>query len=195
METIRFENGSPQLLELHQYRIAKTQRQYHGAAIITDLLEALTIPTFVKKGKYKCRVIYGKNIEKVTFEPYQIKKIKSLQLIEATDLRYYYKYADRSALTALYNRKGNADDILIHQAGRIKDTSYANVLFYDGSAWWTPRYPLLQGVQRAFLLEQKKVKTADIRLEDLRNFEKIRLVNAMLTFEDAEEIAVRKIIG
>ncbi len=61
----------------------------------------------------------------------------------------------------------------------ITDSCFANVAFYDGSTWMTPRSPLLQGVRRRYLLENKKIILMDIGLADLKGFREISLINAM----------------
>ena len=67
-------------------------------------------------------------------------------------------------------------------------------LFFNGKHWITPEKPLLQGTQRAFLLEKEIIKTANIRVEDLVNFENARLINAMIRFEDEVDIDIKNII-
>ena len=67
------------------------------------------------------------------------------------------------------------DDILIVKQGFITDTSYSNVLFYNGKEWLTPTHPLLKGTQRASLLDQEIIRVAEIRLEDLHHFKKVTL--------------------
>ena len=90
-------------------------------------------------------------------------------------------------------QKGDADDIIIVKNGLITDSSFANLLFFNGLQWLTPAQPLLKGTQRAKLLEQEQVITAEIRTADLSNFIKVRLVNAMLRFEDEVDILIDSI--
>ena len=44
------------------------------------------------------------------------------------------------------------------------------------------------------LLEKEMIKTADIRFYDLHHFKKVRLVNAMIRFEDELDIKIENII-
>jgi len=142
---------------------------------------------------FKCRITYAKHIEKIEFLPYQIPTISSLKLVINDEIDYSYKFSDRSQLNRLYEKRGDSDDILIVKHGLITDTSYANVLFYNGKEWLTPTHPLLKGTQRARLLDQEIIRVAEIRLEDLHHFKKARLINAMICFEDALDINILNI--
>lgn len=58
------------------------------------------------------------------------REIRSLRLVAADDeLDYHLKYADRSALARLLQRRDDCDEILIVRDGAITDTSYSNVAF------------------------------------------------------------------
>ena len=142
---------------------------------------------------FKCRITYAKHIEKIEFLPYQIPTISSLKLVINDEIDYSYKFSDRSQLNRLYEKRGDSDDILIVKQGLLTDTSYANVLFYNGKEWLTPTHPLLKGTQRARLLDQEIIRVAEIRLEDLHHFKKARLINAMICFEDALDINILNI--
>ncbi len=145
-------------------------------------------------GLFKCRVIYSIQIEIIEFIPYNIPSIKSLKIVVDNQIEYSHKYLNRAQLHKLYEQKDDCDDILIAINGLITDTYFANILFYNGKEWVTPAKPLLKGTQRAKLLQEEKIKTADIRLEDLKYFEKARMINAMIRFEDGANINIDRII-
>jgi 4-amino-4-deoxychorismate lyase len=69
------------------------------------------------------------------------------------------------------------------QGGLVSDTTIANVAFFDGSVWLSPKKPLLEGTTRARLLDEKKIHLADIEANDLKRFKKIALLNAMIGFD------------
>ena len=75
-------------------------------------------------------------------------------------------------------------EILIIKNKKITDTSYSNICLYDGNEWLTPKYPLLKGIRRSVLLDQRKIREEDIRERDLSAFSKIALINAMLDLGD-----------
>lgn len=109
--------------------------------------------------------------------------MKGLQCVEAPEVNYDHKLFDRSSLNDLFNAKGVCDDVLILQHGWVRDTSYANICFWDGKDWLTPKKPLLYGTARARLLHEKKLAVAVIHINDLYQFKGFKLINAMREFD------------
>lgn len=193
IETLRLFNGKLSNLRFHNERMYRTQAQHFEGIMATDLAQAILPITNLQLGLFKCRVTYGKTIEKIEFEPYQPRTIQSLRLVEANDISYGFKYQDRSSLNALAAQKGTADDVLIVKNGHLTDTSYANIVFWDEQQWVTPTTFLLAGTQRAFLLEQGKIVEKKIRTEDLPKYVSARIINSMLDFETTPHIPLRSI--
>ena len=108
-----------------------------------------------------------------------MQNLKSLKLVAIDHLDYTLKYSNREKLEALFAQRGKCDDVLIVRKGRITDSSYANVVFYDGEDWWTPDLPLLEGTCRARLLDQGDIKEAPLMVEDLKKFLGLKLINAL----------------
>ena len=186
LETIRLEEGKLQKLELHNIRMKHTLSVFYPG---TDLRLSQKLATKApKKGLFKCRVVYDTQIREVEFIPYTLPSIHSLQLVVADPLDYSFKFLNRKPINQLVRQREQGDDILIVKQGLITDTSFCNVLFFNGKNWITPAQPLLKGVQRQYLLENERIQTADIRPGDMHQFIKIRLVNAMIRFEDALDI-------
>lgn len=133
-------------------------------------------------GIYKCRVLYGREIEEITYAPYQMRAVSSLRLIAADAVDYTYKSTNRNELNALYARRGVADDVLIVKNGYLTDTSIANVALYDDKmkVWCTPSRPLLRGTRRAELMDKKIIVERDIPQVHLGEYSKIMLFNAMI---------------
>jgi len=209
IETIRFEEGRFINLDYHQQRMNRSRKILFGLDVEIDLEDYFLNNRFasssgfqirmsikssqVEPGLFKCRIIYSKIIEKTEFLPYHIPKIKKLRLIADDNIEYAHKYLNRKAIEKLLERKDGCDDILMVKNGLITDTSFTNILFYNGKNWITPEKPLLKGTQRGKLLHDEKIKTADIRVGDLNNFTKARLINAMIRFEDEVDIIIEKI--
>ena len=63
--------------------------------------------------------------------------------------------------------------------GYITDTTYCNIILFDGVQWVTPAQPLFEGVQRQFLLDQKTIAPQQIHTSELCKFQSFMLVNAM----------------
>jgi 4-amino-4-deoxychorismate lyase len=195
LETIRCESGVLQNLLQHQERLDNSQKALFSS-FQNISLKILTVPEEFKNGLFKCRVIYSESIESVEFLPYQLPKIQSLKLVVNDEIEYRHKFADRSDIQKMFETRGDADDILIVKYGQITDTSYANIIFFDGKNWLTPEWPLLLGVQRAKLLfSEKKIMQANIIPADLPKFSKARLINAMIRFEDEVDLNIGSIIS
>ncbi len=195
LETIRTEKGEFFNLHLHQNRMNNSRKILFNRKDVINLPSILEEPTSRISGNkfYKCRIIYNSEVTKIEFIPYNIPEIKSLKLVTCDEIDYNHKYLDRQQINELLTEKDKADDIIIVKNGLITDSSTANLLFYNGRHWLTPALPLLEGTQRAKLLTHEKIQVADIRIEDLHNFQKVRLINAMLRFEDEIDILIENI--
>ena len=215
LETIRFENDGFENLDYHQHRMNRSRKMlfrredeidlnkyfFKSSFRITNPEERINelsssgfaIPMQGKQYIVKCRIIYTEQIEKTEFLPYQRPKIRTLKIVADDEIDYLHKFLDRKPIEKLVAKKGGCDDILIVKNGLITDTSFANILFFNGKEWITPALPLLKGTQRARLLDEEKIRPADIRPEDLRYFRKARLINAMICFGDEVDIPVENI--
>lgn len=184
IETIKVIDGQLQNLHYHNARLNRSRKELFGCTDIVDLVQHIKVPTNADKGIQRCTVTYSKAIHDVKFVLYHIKAIEKIKLVMADDIDYDYKYADRSKLNELLNKKNDCDEILIIKENKVTDTTYTNVLFYNGDKWLTPSQPLLRGTKRQKLLDEGKIEEADIRVEDLKDFQKIGLINAMLDIGD-----------
>jgi len=184
IETICIKNGEVQRVDYHMRRMNRARKDLFGCEDTIDPLTVLNNVQVAGDVLLKCRIIYGKDIQKMGITPYKKKQINSLRLIVDDEIEYSYKYEDRSGLSSLLALMGDADDILIVKNGKITDTSFANVVFFDGVKWITPSTPLLAGTRREFLLEQGVITEADISPMDLEKFKYVCLINAMLDLED-----------
>lgn len=144
-----------------------------------DLVEIIQIPHWIKEGMYRCRISYKVEIEKIEFFEYQFKHPKTIQLVEDTSIQYPYKYEDRSQFQQLLVQNPKADDVFILHNGYLTDATFANIALFDGKGWLTPDTPLLKGTKRQYLLDKKILKEATIRVEDLKHFKQLSLINAM----------------
>ena len=109
------------------------------------------------------------------------------------DLDYSLKYADRTEINKLREKRGGCDDILIIKNGFVTDTSYANIIFWDGEKWLTPSTPLLKGTKRQKLIDEGKIIPAEIREEDIPKFKKAKIINSMIDIEDTEGMEIDEI--
>lgn len=192
IESIRCFNGDLDNLFYHQQRVNQVFADFFPTSPILQLTK-LIVPDEYSQGCIKCRIIYSYKLEDLQFIPYEIKPIRYLQLVEGSNCRYDYKFQDRQAINRLYAQRGDADDILLLKNGKITDSSYANVAFYDGQNWLTPAIPLLKGTRRQFLIDEGLIKVKEIYLDDIKHYSLIRLFNAMIPFEQGITLPITSI--
>ena len=173
-ETIRAENGKLFHLAYHQERFYKT------SGLDLELADFLNPP---KDGLYRCKVVYDDTrIWEVLYYRYKKRHIGSLRLLEI-DFSYPKKYLQRSDIDRAFECRGECDDVLLIKNGLITDTSIANVAFFDGRRWLTPKKALLEGTTRRRYLQEGKLIQADITPRMLSQFSQMALMNAMIDFD------------
>lgn len=203
LETIKVADGKMKNWDSHTKRISFTLAKFYpqtaqtaAAKIEAEILQAAKKAESASLGKtFKLRVEYSDKPEKIELLPYAPKKIKTLKLVFDNDIFYAYKFADRSALERLRNLRGGCDDIIICKNGLITDSSYANLVFVKDGKFFTPSAPLLDGTKRKTLVESGIAAPAEIRPRDLRKFERVVFVNAMLDISDNVGADTDKIFG
>jgi len=186
LETIKIEEGKVCNLFYHQERVNKSRKALFSSTDILMLQKHIEPP---KNGLYRCRVLYDTQIQNIEYIPYSPKKIHTLTIV-TSDLEYEYKYANRNELNQLL-ASVSSDDILIEKNGYLTDTSIANIAFYDGIQWFTPKIPLLKGTMRAKLLDEGFLKTREIKKEDLTHYTQVALMNAMIGFSILRNIEIQ----
>jgi 4-amino-4-deoxychorismate lyase len=179
------------------YNLAYHQKRYEGV-LVEYAQEPKLLQDFIdppKEGLYRCRLLYNaKEILSVSFHPYKKRSVLSLKLIDALDLEYAKKYADRSALDALFEKREGCDDILMVKNGFVRDTSIANIALLKDGIWYTPKEPLLRGTTRERLLDEGKIVEDYIGVDTLDSFESIALMNAMIDFDIIQNKSVEEVV-
>ena len=181
-------------LPFHQLRFEQTRAGCLGLDQHPALEQLIRIPDNHLTGLVRCRITYGSQIEKIEFETYQRRNIRSVKLVISDSITYPYKFTDRSRLKALYDQKGTCDDILIVRHGEITDSYAANVVFWNGQEWHTPLHPLLPGTMRAFLLSQGSIRAEIITTDSLPHYKKFKLINAFQSLDEAPELETSALI-
>ncbi|HEX2934922.1 MAG TPA: aminotransferase class IV [Bacteroidales bacterium] len=181
----------------HNARLNASRAAIFGIFANWDLSSILKIPAHLTDATYKCRIEYGLDIYSVEFIPYQQRAVNRLYLIEANDISYPYKYIDRKALDGLRSKieEFQNSDILIVKHGVITDTSYSNIVFFDGKSWITPDSPLLPGTKRRFYLDHQIICEKRIKPADLKGFSHARLINALIDLNNSPDIPVENIVS
>jgi 4-amino-4-deoxychorismate lyase len=191
LETVRIENGEIFNLPYHQARFDKSRHAFYGNTTTVDLASHLKAPP---DGLYRCRILYAESIRHIEYLPYVPKTIRSLKIVPS-DIDYRYKYADRSALDALLQAHPQADEVIIEKNGLLCDTTIANIAFFNGKQWVTPKEPLLEGTMRAFFLDKGLLRTEKITRESLTAYTHVALMNAMIGFKILNHMNIQSQAG
>ncbi|MGB6094176.1 MAG: aminotransferase class IV [Moheibacter sp.] len=194
IESICVIDGKVRNLNYHQKRMDHSVFgcfEIKNKLKLADLISEIRFPA---EGKFKLRILYSEKIESIRLISYLPRIIRSFQLISDDQISYNYKNEDRSDFEYLMNAT-DADEIIIVKNGLITDSSFSNLIFFDGQKWLTPAHPLLKGTMRSFLIDNHEIEEAEIRVDDLKKFNSFKLINSMLSPDETEPIdisAIRK---
>ena len=187
IETIRLEDGTFGNLNYHQQRMNHAFGQLYLNSIALDLEKILVEDTYPAYGLFKCKVVYDLSNHVIQYEPYTIRQVISLKMVEQNELVYNFKYEDRLQLNQAFNKRKRCDDVLIIKEGLVTDTSYANIVFKKKNGEWvTPSSCLLKGTMRQFLIDTNRIKEEVVSGNDVSKFESYKLINSMLRWDSAE---------
>ncbi len=187
LETIKILDGVILHLDYHQERLNR-------ALDSSDRYELQKIINPPAKGLYRCRITYNTQDMKIEYLKYTKRSVEHLKLVTNDKILYDKKYANRDLLNTLFSLREKCDDILIIKNGLVTDTSISNIAFFDGKTWITPKRPLLKGTCRARLLNEHKIVEKDIKVEDIKRYKKIALMNAMIDFDIIASDNIKEII-
>ena len=194
IESIKLLDGNFSLLPYHNDRMNHTRKSLFDTNLPIHLEEHLIVPEYARRGLFKCRVVYGRSIEHIEYIAYKRRNIQTLKLVHDDYIDYSFKFEDRSHLNRLFAQREGCDDIMIIKNARVTDTSYCNILFFDGRQWVTPLYPLLPGTRRQKLLDEKKIIAKEIFEKDIKSFTYFWLINALSEFNMLPPLPLQKII-
>ncbi len=194
IESIKVEDQEAFLLELHQKRVNDTF-SYFGKDSAIDLKKIIKDLDIDDDGFYKLRIVYDldKNF-RTQLIPYAVSEISNFQLVENNTFDYSFKFEDRKELEKM-KTQSKAEEIIIVKNNHITDTSFSNLLFLRDKHWYTPSTYLLNGVQRQDLLKRKKIKEAEITLNNIKTFTHFQIINALNDFDDMFIYPIEKIIN
>ena len=184
LESICWNNGEMPLLGLHLNRMNTSRKKLLHITDPITLPLKLEPPSNLNK-KWKLRVLYSRKIEKIEWIPYTKVNPQKILVLNPGPLSYCHKFADRKQFNLLKSQYPGFDDYLILQDGKLTDGSYSNILLKIKGEWITPSTPLLKGVRREALITSGQITEKLILEKDLLMASEIKLINAMLPFEDA----------
>ncbi len=184
-ETIKLENGVFHNLFFHEKRIYKTIK------LRLNLTRLLSPPKIL--GLVKCKVIYDENgVLEISYLKYKKREIQTFKVIFCDDISYDYKFLDRSKIDELFKQKKDCDEILIFKNSFLSDTSIANIAVKYGNIWYTPRLALFEGITRARLLKEGKLKEKDLNLDFIKKAQSLALMNAMIGFDIISNFKIKE---
>ncbi len=179
-ETLKVTNGTIANVDFHNKRLNNTIKRHFEIDAKIDLRDYIQQPDNTLQ---RCKVIYHKKIDKIQFFPLSPRKIQSFQVLH-TDITYNFKNVDRADIDALFEKRRHCDEIIMIKDGLVTDTSIANIAYYDGFHWITPKKPLLEGTMRASLLKKQLLLEKDVKIKDIKNAVRIALMNALIGFQE-----------
>jgi 4-amino-4-deoxychorismate lyase len=188
IETVKIEDGQIFNIEWHDLRLNQSRKELFGVDKPINLQDYIKPP--IEKGVFRCRILYNKEILSIEYIPYQTRKFKKFKIVQS-DIDYRYKYANRVPLEKLKAEAFPYDEIIIERDGLLTDTTIANIAFYDGESWLTPKKPLLKGTMRENLLNNNRLIEKDIKSEKLKHFSHFALMNAMIGFQIQKNIIIQ----
>jgi len=189
IETISVQGLKAKNLSYHQSRLNQTISSNFGTDHKIDLQNSITPPD---TNFYRCRVIYDTKIIKIEYLPYVMKKLYSFKVLES-NIEYPYKNTNRAEIDELLSKKEDCDEIIIAKNGLLRDTSIANIAIFKNNRWQSPHVPLLKGTMRAKLLDEKKIITANLTIDDLKKAKRFAIMNAMIGFVELQKFYIKPI--
>lgn len=193
IESIRLIDGQFYHLDLHSARMNRSCDALNITHETYDLEAYLSKYDYPKDGTYKCRILYDTRIKTIHFQHYWPKQVNSLQVVYADQIEYSIKTLQRNTLNYYHCLRRFRDDIVIVKNGFVTDSYYGNLLFLKNGNWYTPKTHLLGGVQRSYLLEQGLIEEMEIHVSDIRKFEKVKIINAMLDLDNGLEVDIMNV--
>jgi 4-amino-4-deoxychorismate lyase len=193
LETIKIKDYSIMNIGYHNNRVNETRHQLLNLNENWELEKNIILDNVNPAGIYKCRILYSDNIDSIEYVPYKLPDISNIKMVSSDTIDYSFKYANRIKLDELRKLAQGADDILVIKNGLVSDTSFANIVFFDGRKWFTPKLPLLRGTKRQFYIDQNIIFEKEIKAIDLPFFKKARIINAMIDLEESKDIEIKNI--
>lgn len=190
VESICIVNKQLRHIELHNRRFIEACLKLFRQDAGKTLEQIIKIPQNIDNERYKCRLTYNGNQFDYTIEPYIQRKIESLKIVHNNVIEYSIKTTMRKQLDELFAQRDSCDDIVIIKNGFVSDACAANIILFDEKKWVTPSTPLLNGIQRQYLLASGQIFERRVSESDLKKYQKIKLINAMLDFKQAPIIEI-----
>ena len=182
VETMAYMGGKVPLLDYHQERVNCTFWEFFPGKKPHRLRSLL--PKMETTETLKLRLQYGPSDYVLEACQHQQPVVSSLRVVSDDRITYPYKYADRTQLNRLLQKRRGADEVIIVKNGLVSDSSMSNLCFYDQKRWYTSTGFLLNGIRRQHLLATRQIREIPIDRKRIETFHSVCLINALLDLGD-----------
>ena len=189
-ETIAIIDGIPQNLAFHLARMDNTIEKLFQKMSVFNLEEIIQVSTEYQNGLIKCRIDYNQQDFNIIFSAYQRREIRNYQCVYLDNLDYTFKYTNR---TIFEDIKMTKDEAVIIQDKKVTDCRIGNLIFLKDGIWYGPKNYLLKGTQLSRLLSENRVQLKEINADEIHQYEKVMMINAMNPFDESRAISTQYI--
>ena len=189
-ETIAIIDGIPQNLAFHQARMDNTIEKLFQKTSVFNLEEIIQVPTEYLNGLIKCRIDYNQQDFNIIFSAYQRREIRNYQCVYLDNLDYTLKYTNRTIFEDINMIKDEA--VIIHDK-KVTDCRIGNLIFFKDGIWYGSKNYLLKGTQLSRLLSENRVQLKEINADEIHQYEKVMMINAMNPFDESRAISTQHI--
>jgi len=190
-ESVLIENGVPFLLDYHLKRMQETASYFLFKCNVKKTEK--DIYKFVKSydlNTYKLKIILNKwgcialSASAIKPLPFPAKVRIPDKRVSTSNRFQYFKTSLRSLYDSEYRkclREGYAEVIFLNERDEIAEGSFTNVVVKKGKTLYTPPIEagILNGVYRQSLIDRKKIAVKSLCLRDLKEADKILLINSV----------------
>ncbi|MDQ3142384.1 MAG: aminotransferase class IV [Bacteroidota bacterium] len=184
-ETMAMKEGSIRNVFFHQKRMEETFKMFYPSEKAINLSLIQFQEPMLPHLKYKVKVQYNNLGFKFNVQPYHSKVFKNVHIKNDNQIDYPFKFTNRKNINSLMKQIPDTDQIIILKDDYITDSSYSNIVFYDGERWITPATPLLKGTMREYLLSEKRINEDYLEVKQLIHFKEFKFINAMNNLDEA----------
>ncbi|MDY0362886.1 MAG: chorismate-binding protein [Desulforegulaceae bacterium] len=185
------------LKDYHVKRIAESAKYFSFEFSMENFLDFLK--NFKSDKFLRVRIMSSKN-GRLSFETFELpdnpleKEIKwrvcvANDKVSSKNRFLYHKTTNRKIYeNILAKYKKFNDVILVNEKNEITESCYANIVIQKSGCFYTPHYScgLLPGTMRQHLIDEKKIKEKIILKNELKDCEKIFLINSVRGFIEVE---------
>ena len=198
-ETIRVENGKPQLLREHLNRARKSAGEL-GFEIPSDfeILDAIGSLDEIELGRL--RLTFGENFQ-VSMDPYVDAThsarvgIQNLDFSPETKLHKRFPYTSNLNLLTQARVDGFDEIVIVNQNGKVCEGAVSNFVFRIDGLWVTPELGagVLPGIIRGLIISSGLAIEAEIDASELDRATHAFALSALRIAQPVGELAGRKL--